>query len=96
MRRIYFSSKIDSILLMSIYTFFAPTLTQTVHTTNQSTSHCLFAFAAFIEGSHGFSRIPNYDTTPKVNGESLEKILDEYALPSIEVYIVLPPGTLWP
>lgn len=51
------------------------------------------ARTAFVEGGHGLARIPDYDATPKVKSGTLEKILDDYALPSIEVYAVFPPGT---
>lgn len=51
------------------------------------------ARTAFVEGGHGLARIPNYDAIPKIKNGTLEKILDDYELPPIDIYGVFPPGT---
>lgn len=51
------------------------------------------ARTAFVEGGHGLGRIPNYDAIPKVKSGTLEKVLEDYEFPAIEVYGVYPPGT---
>jgi DNA-binding transcriptional LysR family regulator len=56
--------------------------------TNNATSR-----TAFVEGGHGLGRIPNYDAKPKVTAGTLVRVIEEYALPDINVYGVFPSGT---
>lgn len=56
--------------------------------TNNATSR-----TAFVEGGHGLARIPDYDATSKMKAGTLQKILEDYELPEINVYGVYPPGT---
>ncbi|MBL4761909.1 MAG: LysR family transcriptional regulator [Gammaproteobacteria bacterium] len=48
---------------------------------------------AFVEGGHGLGRIPDYDAKPKVMAGNLVRVLEDYALPEINVYGVFPSGT---
>lgn len=50
------------------------------------------ARTAFVEGGHGLARIPVYDAAPKIQEQTLMSVLDDYALPNIDVYGVFPPG----
>ncbi|SMF57602.1 transcriptional regulator, LysR family [Alteromonadaceae bacterium Bs31] len=51
------------------------------------------ARTAFIEGGHGLGRIPVYDALPKIKAGTLELVLEEYQLPSIDIFGVFPPGS---
>jgi len=51
------------------------------------------ARTAFVEGGHGIARIPLYDAMPKIQAGSLIRLLDDYQLPSIDIYGVFPPGS---
>ena len=51
------------------------------------------ARTAFIEGGHGLGRIPNYDAWPRIQSGTLESVLDDYQLKSINVFGVFPPGS---
>lgn len=50
------------------------------------------ARTAFVEGGHGIARIPLYDVLPKLKQGKLETILEDYTLPSINVFGVFAPG----
>ncbi|GAA3918362.1 LysR family transcriptional regulator [Litoribacillus peritrichatus] len=51
------------------------------------------ARTAFVEGGHGLGRIPTYDALPKIKEGTLERVLDNYQLPDIDLYGVFPPGS---
>ncbi|REG82616.1 LysR family transcriptional regulator [Marinomonas pollencensis] len=56
--------------------------------TNNSAARTLF-----LEGGNGIGRVPSYDAKPRLKQGSLERILEEYRCPDIDVFAVFPPGT---
>ncbi|CAA0085574.1 HTH-type transcriptional regulator DmlR [BD1-7 clade bacterium] len=48
------------------------------------------ARTAFVEAGHGLGRIPCYDATPKIQAGTLEKVMEDFEFPSIELYAVFP------
>jgi len=51
------------------------------------------ARTAFVVAGHGLGRIPRYDANPRIEDGTLEEVLPELTLPSIQLYGVFQKGT---
>jgi len=51
------------------------------------------ARTAFVEGGHGIARIPAYDAAPKIESNTLVRLLPDYEFANINLYGVYPPGS---